>query len=524
MMSLTNFNLTTIIDQIVKEKKINNEILIQILKNALVSVVKELSKSRVNLDIKYNGDTDLIVVNQFKKIVKKVHKEELEINLEDAKKSNNNISKRNLGELVKINVSIKKLGRIAAHSAKQMIVQKIKGSEKKMIYSNYKGYKNKLVTGLVKRLEKGSIIVDLGKAEGVILFQNQILTEYVRAGDEILTYVIDVVRLTSGPQIFLSRSHRNFISKLFEQEIPEISDGIIKIYNIVREPGFKTKVLIFSRNKKIDPIGACIGLKGTRIKNIMQALKGEKIEVIKYDTDIAKMACNAISPADVLKITIKDNKQTVKITIPDNQLPLAIGNGGKNVKLAMELINWKIDIQSEMKSIYEKFYMNKIFYFMKGISNIQLQSLYNNNVRRFNDTIFLDDTQLLSIFGIHYSMLEKLKQQLQYLIFWENLKERKFSMNMKKNVFNLFLINDFCKNDKRILDLENVKISKNILYRLLNYGYDGLSLYLEDSHSLALLLNVDLKSIFFLQSMLEKIIFQIFSKRNKLYSKIRFAR
>lgn len=503
-MNTSEFIIKTIIDKIGHDKNIEKRTLIKALKKALINVIKERHKSEIILDIRYNYQTGLIDLYQLKKIVRKVYNNDIEINMPQINKKY--LNNKLLGEFLKYSINISSLGRIAAQHVQQMIMKKIKDAERNIVYHNYSYYKNKLVSGIAKYLENGNIIIDLGKSEGVIFCNNQIPTEYIRIGDKVLAHVTNILKFSSGPQIILSRCNKNFVKKLLEQEIPEIMDNSIKIYNIAREAGFKTKVLVKSDNENLDVIGTCIGIKGLRIKTIIKELKGEKVEIIPYHQNIAILACNAIIPGDGLRIIIKDKKHIVKIIIDDQQLPLTIGTNGNNIKLAMNLINWKIDIQSKTKTIYEKHYINRVFCDIPKINNAQIISLHNNHIKKFHDVIFLNNKHLVSIFGVYQKDLIKLKKKLNYFIFLEKIIKNKKLIDYKKVIFNLFLINDLIRKKKYTLSLEKVNISENIKNNLKKYGYNCLGAYFEDYRCLSFLLKISTKHVIFLQSILEKFI------------------
>ena len=269
----------------------------------------------------------------------------LEINLEDAKKQNKKVKE---GDTIEIEIVPRNFGRIAAQTAKQVIVQKIREAERNMVYSEYNDRKGEIVSGIVQKSDGGTVVLDLGKLEGIMLVKDQIPTETYKVNDKVRAYVVNVEKGAKGaPQVLVSRSHPDFVRKLFEFEIPEIYEGLIEIKSISRDAGSRSKVAVYSTNENIDPVGSCVGQKGIRIQNIINELKGEKIDVIEWDEDPAVFISAALLPAQVMAVDIKEEEKFAQVIVPDDQLSLAIGKSGQNARLAARLTNWKIDIKSE---------------------------------------------------------------------------------------------------------------------------------------------------------------------------------
>lgn len=241
------------------------------------------------------------------------------------------------------------LGRIAAQTAKQVIVQKVRDAERDIVYNEYKNRVGELITGIVRRIEKGNIIVDLGRTEAILPPREQVKTEDFKSGDRIQAYFLVIQKSSRGPSLILSRRDRGLLVKLFEMEVPEVAEKIVEIKSAAREPGFRSKIAVYSRDSDVDPVGACVGMKGSRVQNVVQELRGEKIDIVAWDPDAAKFVCNAISPAEVARVIINEKDKSMEIIVPDDQLSLAIGKRGQNVRLAAELTGWNIDIYSESK-------------------------------------------------------------------------------------------------------------------------------------------------------------------------------
>jgi N utilization substance protein A len=490
-MNFIKHTIKSIINQIEQKRNIRKVILIKALKNVLISVVKK-NKSDLILDIQYSRKKGVINLYSLKKIVKKVEKPNVEISKKYIKVLDIYTQNATLGELFKIPININKLGRTIAKNAKDIILKKIIDAEKSIMYINYNKSRNKLVTGIVKRLEKGNVILNIGKIKGVLQYKEQIPEEYIRAGDFLSAYVMDVVNTSTGLQILLSRCHKNFVLKLFEQEIPEISGGIIKIYNITRKAGVKTKILIHA-HANIDIIGVCFGLKKIRIKSISKELKNEKVEIIPYDKSIARLACNAIGSTEIIYVLVKKNKRLLKIVVPDEQLSLAIGHNGINIILAMNLINWKIDIRSIINVIYDKYSINKKLCVVKNICDVQIKSLHNNDVRVLDDISNICDKKILLIFGIEQKELYVLKKQINFLLFNSKVDCNKDIITSKKQVYNLTLIFDHVKLSKFSLPLYYINFPLSLKHSFYKCGYDICSIYFEDTFFLEILFKINFK-------------------------------
>jgi len=506
-MVFLDFNLKSIIEEIRKEKNIDKETLIKVLETIIVNVVRKKIGFHADLEARYNSKLDNIEVYEFKKIVDIIINPKLELTLQKAKILNPKLTKNDIGKDLGIKININSLGRIAAQNAKQMIMQKIKEEERLFIYNEYSNRKNELVTGVVKRMERGSIIVDLGHSEGIIFCKDQISTEYIRTGDRIVAYVIDISEISPGPQIILSRRHKNLIVKLLEQEVPEVAEKIVQVRNIVRDPGFKTKILVYSRNNNIDPVGACVGLKGIRIKNIMQALKGERIEIIPFNMDPGKLVCNAIIPAEGLRVIINEKDHSMQVVVSDEQLSLAIGTHGKNIKLASKLTGWKINIQSRMKILYERYFVGKSLKKIKDITENQIQLLYNNNLKSIISILNTDNIQLSKILLLNLRYIIIFKEKIQYARKLEIEKEYKKNIILKKEIINIFLIDYFIKSSNKNFFLDNIeRIPKDFQIKLKKFGYTPLGLYFEDAYNLSVILKNSINQSTFLQSIIEDLI------------------
>jgi N utilization substance protein A len=344
--------LIQVIQQISRERQIDVDILIEAIESALLSAAKK--KFGQNESLVAHLDREVGEIDLFKKlkIVEKVTDPKNQIKLEEALKYS---SEAKMGSYVEIKMEMMDFGRIAAQTAKHVILQKVKDAERENIYNDFKGKKGELLSGAFLRKEKGSLIVDLGKIEVTISEKELIPQESFKRGDRVRAYIVDVVKQSNkGPHILLSRSHPNFVAKFFELEVPEISEGIVEIKGVVREAGERTKIAVFSKDKDIDPVGACVGIRGSRVQSIVRELKGEKIDIIRWSDDPATYIQNALSPAEITKMKFLRDENIVKLIVPDKYLSLAIGKKGQNARLASKLTGWKIDIKSETESKEEK--------------------------------------------------------------------------------------------------------------------------------------------------------------------------
>jgi len=345
-----------VVEQVSRDKGIDREILISALEEALKSAARKKFGSKIDIEVQYNDDSGEIEVFQFKDVVETVEDPALEISLEEGRKLDTECE---IGDSLGTKMDTSTFGRIAAQSAKQVIIQKMKDAEKDAIYASFIDRKGEIINGIVQRMDRGDIIVNLGHTEGILPVREQVPRESYRRGDRIRAYILDVLHETRGPQIILSRGHKAFLIDLFKTEVPEISEGIVSIMGAAREPGVRAKIAVSSNNSDIDPVGACVGMKGSRVQNVVQELRGEKIDIIPWHVDAAKFVCNALAPAEIARVVIDESNRSMEVIVPDDYLSIAIGKRGQNVRLASKLTGWHLDVQSEtryneaMKSGYE---------------------------------------------------------------------------------------------------------------------------------------------------------------------------
>lgn len=332
------------LDQIEREKNVSKEILLEAIEAALISAYKRNFSSAQNAKVEIHPKTGQVKVFSMKTVAETVTDPRLEVSLAEARAHD---PQKRIGDVLLEEVTPRDFGRIAAQTAKQVVVQRIREAERGVIFEEFQSREGDIVTGVVQRSEHRNVLVDLGRAEAVLPPQEQIPGEMYRTSDRIKTYVIEVKKTTKGPQIVISRTHPGLLKRLLELEVPEIHDGVVEIKGIAREAGMRSKVAVHSRDPNVDPLGACVGPKGMRVQNIVQELRGEKIDVIKWDTDPAQYVANSLSPARVLAVQVDEVNKVARVIVPDHQLSLAIGKEGQNARLSARLTGWKIDIKSE---------------------------------------------------------------------------------------------------------------------------------------------------------------------------------
>lgn len=331
------------IDDLVKEKGISKEVLIEAIESALVSAYKKNYGTSQNVRVDINRETGEVDVLMRRDVVEEMEDEFTEISLEDALEID---PRYQIGDAVEYKVTPKDFGRIAAQTAKQVVVQRIREAERGMIFDNYISRQGELITGVVQRISNETIFVNMGNTEGILVAGERAAGERYKVNDRIKAYIMDVRKSTKGPQIFLSRTHPGFVEKLFELEVPEIEDGTVEIKSIAREAGSRTKIAVYTEDENVDPVGACVGTGGLRVKNIVDELFGEKIDITTWSDDPKILIKNVLSPAKVEDVIIDEEENAATVVVPDYQLSLAIGKEGQNVRLAARLCGWKIDIKN----------------------------------------------------------------------------------------------------------------------------------------------------------------------------------
>jgi N utilization substance protein A len=389
-------NLNYVIDQVGKDKGIDRKVIIEALEQAVLTASRKKYGHQGEIEVHYNEEAGEVELFQFKQVVEEVVNPSAEIPLKDARMLDSEVQ---IGDSLGVKLDTD-FGRIGAQTAKQVIIQKVRDAEREHVYNEFKDRKGDLVSGSVQRMEKGSLYINIGKAEALLLSKEQIPGEVYRQGERIRAYILDIQKNSKGPQVFLSRTHPGFLIKLFEMEVPEISEGVIKVISAAREPGERAKISVYSSNRDVDPVGACVGMKGSRVLNVVQELRGERVDIIPWSQDQAKYVCNALAPAKISRVYIDEENRHMEVVVADDQLSLAIGKKGQNVRLASKLTGWKIDIKSESRMEKISSEILERFKVLPYIGDVHSRILYNEGFRSIKEVADVDPEELAKLLGI----------------------------------------------------------------------------------------------------------------------------
>ena len=332
------------ITQLAAEKNLPREVILEAMEAALVSAYKKDSNLQGNVVVRIDRETGEHRVFQEQTVAAEVEDDKVEISLQDAKKIKPDAT---IDDIISTEVHPSHAGRIAAQTAKQVVLQRLREAEREMVFEEFSNREGDIVSGLVQRVEPKHIVVDLGKTEAILPLPEQVRSEHYRPGQRLKFYLLEVHRSLRGPQLILSRTHKNLLRRLFELEVPEIHNGVVEIRSIAREAGYRSKVAVTAQQEGVDPVGSCVGQRGIRIQNIVNELGGERIDVVQWDQDPTRCVANALSPAQVLSVQVDEESNTASVVVPDRQLSLAIGREGQNARLAAKLTGWRIDIKPE---------------------------------------------------------------------------------------------------------------------------------------------------------------------------------
>lgn len=398
-------DLGRVIEQVSKDKGIPKEILVEAIESAMLTAARKKFGQQREIEAHFDPEHGEVELFQFRTVVEEVEEPETQINLKEARKLD---PEAELGDSIGEKLDSKLFGRIAAQTAKQVIIQKVRDAERDIIHTEYKDRVGELITGIVRRIEKGNIIVDMGRTEAIVPYREQVPTEVYRAGERLQGYCVEVDRASRGPQIVLSRRQTGFLTKLFEMEVPEIAERIVEIREAAREPGGRSKIAVYSRDSDVDPVGACVGMKGSRVQSVVQELRGEKIDIVSWDKDPAQFVCNAIAPAEVTKVIINEKIHSMEIVVPDDQLSLAIGKKGQNVRLASELTGWSIDIYSEVRLENMAKRAKRLLVAALGIEDSMAIILYSQAFRTPEEIADAPMEQLQKIPGVSQERLQEI--------------------------------------------------------------------------------------------------------------------
>jgi N utilization substance protein A len=406
-------DLKRVIDQVSREKGLDRNVLIQTLEEAVKAAARKKWGPNYDMEVTYNEEAGEIEVFEFKTVVENVTNEHVEISIEEAHEVD---PESELGDSLGIKMDTDVFGRIAAQSAKQVIMQRLREAERSNVYADFKDRKGEIVHGIVQRFDKGAIIVNLGRTEAELPVKEQIPKESYKQGDRIRAYICEVKQFSKGPQVILSRTHPALLSALFENEVPEIAEGIVSVVQVAREPGSRSKIAVSSRDGDVDPVGACVGMKGSRVQAVVQELRGEKIDIVPWDSDPAKFVCNALAPAEIVRVIVSEDEKSMEVVVADDQLSLAIGKRGQNVRLASKLSGWHLDVTSEsnynraLKETYDSLLR------LEGVGEKTALALYQGGFRSAEELATAQVADLMQLAEIGEEKATKIVQSALDLV------------------------------------------------------------------------------------------------------------
>jgi|KBSMisStandDraft_5_1062788.scaffolds.fasta_scaffold01568_6 N utilization substance protein A len=455
--STPSVNLNLVLEQVAKDKGIDKSVLVATLEDAMQTAAKKHFGQDRSLEAKYETDKGVVELFQAVTVVEQVTDPIQAVNqltLDEARKKGMEVEPGDelvfqifyrdedaaeakaqddqYGDILKLRTFRHGFGRIAAQTAKQVILQRTRDAERENVYNEYKDRRNEIVTGIARRFERGNIIVDLGRAEAVLPVREQVPRETYRAGDRVQAYVLDVLRESKGPQIILSRASVNLLTKLFEMEVPEIAEGIVVIEAAAREPGGRAKIAVSSRDADVDPVGACVGMKGSRVQAVVQELRGEKIDIVPWDEDPARFVCAALAPAEVARVIIDEANHAMELIVPDDQLSLAIGRRGQNVRLAAQLTGWKLDINSETRVREMREFATRSLGALPGVSEMLVETLYAHGFRQARDVSEASPEVLAQIPGLDPARIPAMQEQAKKQMVDDEIELRRLEMEREQ--------------------------------------------------------------------------------------------
>ncbi|PIR25144.1 MAG: transcription termination/antitermination protein NusA [Deltaproteobacteria bacterium CG11_big_fil_rev_8_21_14_0_20_42_23] len=399
-------DLFRVMEQVSRDKGIPKEYLIDAIESAFLTAARKKWGHLGELEAQFNEDSGEIELFQFKTVADPVQDPNIEMTVSEAHALDPDAQ---LGDSLGVKMDPSVFGRIAAQTAKQVIIQKVREAERHVVSEEYKNRLGEIVTGIVRRMERGSLIVDLGRTEAIVPREEQVSTERYRPGERVQGLFVRLDKEGKGPVVVLSRKTPEFVKALFAMEVPEMHDGVVEIRAVAREAGVRTKIAVYSRDHDVDPVGACVGMKGSRVQNVVAELKGEKIDIVTWDEDPARFVCNAIAPAEVAKVIIRDREHSMEVVVPDDQLSLAIGRRGQNVRLAAQLTAWNIDVFSETKIEAIAARARKVLSEVLGVDDSTSMVLYSHSFRSFEDIASATDEEFAQVPGIGEENLNKIK-------------------------------------------------------------------------------------------------------------------
>lgn len=445
--------LNSLLTQIGKDKGIDKKVLIEAIESAMLSAAKKHFGHNLVLETQFNEETGQIEVIEFKTVVDRVEDEATQISLEEAKSQYD--ADARVGDELGRKLETEALGRIAAQTAKQVILQKVRDAERDIIYNEFKGRKGDLVNGIVQRYERGNLIVNLGRTDAVTPRREQILRERYRRGDRIRSMILDVDPSARGPQVILTRSHPDYLKKLFEIEVPEIAEKVVEIKEAAREPGERAKIAVYSNDSNVDPVGACVGIKGSRVQAVVQELRGERIDIIVWTPDEPSFVARALAPAEVARVVVDEDEHSMEVVVPDDQLSLAIGRRGQNVKLASKLTGWKIDVRSVSVAEEEAKRARSSLESIPGIGIGYAEMFYQAGYRSAREVAEAGVEDLAEIEGISSELASQILQNARDYV--ESLPAQEEGKEQSS--------------DDNLSDLDKLVLSPDVREKLMRAGY-----------------------------------------------------
>ncbi len=411
---MIGLNLKREIDQVAKDKGIDPAEIHGALEEAMRQAARKRFGQDKEIEARYNDEIGEVELFEFREVVDEITDRDTQILIADARRDYD--PDVELGDEIGVKLDTTDFGRILAQAAKQVIIQRIRDAERDNTFDEYRDRQGEVVNGIVRRFEKGAIIVDLGRAEAVIPAKEQVPRESYRPGDRVRAYVLEVSKVAKGPQIILTRTSIDFLIKLFEQEVPEMYEKIVSIESAAREPGGRSKIAVVSRDSDVDPVGACVGMKGSRVQAVVQELRGERIDIVPWSPDPARYVCSALSPAQVSKVIIDEAQKSMDVIVPDDQLSLAIGRRGQNVRLAVQLTGWKIDIKSETKMREIAEWLSKAVSAVEGCGDPEAELLLQQGITSLEDLSECATEVLTALPGIDEAGANAIKSKAAELI------------------------------------------------------------------------------------------------------------
>ncbi|MBI4211119.1 MAG: transcription termination factor NusA [Deltaproteobacteria bacterium] len=405
--------LDRVLEQVSRDKSIPKSYLVQAIESAFLTAARKKWGHLGELEAHYNPESGEIELFQFKTVVETVNDPNTEMPANEAHELDPDAQ---LGDSLGVKMDPKVFGRIAAQTAKQVIIQKVREAERTIISEEFRGRIGEIVTGIVRRFERGDMIVDLGRTEAAVPRKEQVASEAYRSGDRIQGLFVRLDKEGSGPVVVLSRRDPNLVKTLFTMEVPEIAEGIVEIRAVARDPGVRSKIAVFSRDSDVDPVGACVGIKGSRVQSVVAELKNEKIDIVCWDDDPARFVCNAIAPAEVSKVVIREREHAMEVVVPDDQLSLAIGRRGQNVRLAAQLTGWNIDVYSESKIDAISSRARRALTEILGVDDSTAVVFYSHAYRTFEDIARATEEDLLKVPGLGSEKLKIFREKAQKAI------------------------------------------------------------------------------------------------------------